>query len=67
MDMSDPAPNCAICYGAPDTCPCESERLAIAVEQAERRRMDEQLARIRYASVHTPAGISTSLKHVSLT
>ncbi|KAJ9640980.1 hypothetical protein H2201_002216 [Coniosporium apollinis] len=45
--MSDPSPNCAICYAPPDTCPCESERLAIAVEQAERRRMDEQLKHIR--------------------
>lgn len=47
----DAAPNCAICNGPSDPeCPCEAERLQIAVKQAENRAMDERLADIRYAS-----------------
>ncbi|KAF2036652.1 hypothetical protein EK21DRAFT_95892 [Setomelanomma holmii] len=44
----DEAPNCAICNApAYPECPCESERLQIAVKQAEQRAMDERLAEIR--------------------
>lgn len=41
-------PNCAIC-NAPSypECPCESERLTIAVRQAEQRALDTRLAEIR--------------------
>ncbi|KAF2757809.1 hypothetical protein EJ05DRAFT_424993, partial [Pseudovirgaria hyperparasitica] len=41
-------PNCAIC-NAPGTpeCPCEADRLKIAVEQAQRRALDPRLAEIR--------------------
>lgn len=55
----DAEPNCAIC-SAPNHagCVCESERLQIALDQAESRAMDARLADIRY--VQTPA----SLQHV---
>lgn len=44
----DEAPNCAICNApAYPECPCESERLQIAVKQAEQRAMDDRLAEIR--------------------
>lgn len=44
----DAAPNCAICNApAYPECPCESERLQIAVKQAEQRAMDERMAEIR--------------------
>ncbi|EMD67972.1 hypothetical protein GGP41_001549 [Bipolaris sorokiniana] len=44
----DAAPNCAICNAPPyPECSCESERLQIAVKQAEQRAMDERLAEIR--------------------
>ncbi|PSN60965.1 hypothetical protein BS50DRAFT_161453 [Corynespora cassiicola Philippines] len=44
----DAAPNCAICNGPSyPECPCESERLQIAVKQAEHRAMEEKLAEIR--------------------
>ncbi|KAF2493428.1 hypothetical protein BU16DRAFT_528731 [Lophium mytilinum] len=44
----DAAPNCAICNApAYPECPCESERLQIAVKQAEARAMDSRLAEIR--------------------
>ncbi|KAL5118861.1 hypothetical protein ACEQ8H_003183 [Pleosporales sp. CAS-2024a] len=44
----DEAPNCAICDApAYPECPCESERLQIAIKQAEQRAMDERLAEIR--------------------
>ncbi|KAF2867008.1 hypothetical protein BDV95DRAFT_468200, partial [Massariosphaeria phaeospora] len=44
----DAAPNCAICNApAYPECPCESERLQIAVKQAEGRAMEEKLAEIR--------------------
>ncbi|KAF2800638.1 hypothetical protein K505DRAFT_228183 [Melanomma pulvis-pyrius CBS 109.77] len=44
----DAAPNCAICNApAYPECPCESERLQIAVKQAEQRAMEEKLAEIR--------------------
>ncbi|KAF2465465.1 uncharacterized protein BDR25DRAFT_239297 [Lindgomyces ingoldianus] len=44
----DTSPNCAICNAPayPD-CPCESERLQIAVKQAEHRVMDAKLTEIR--------------------
>lgn len=43
------APNCAICNApAYPECPCESERLQIAVKQAEQRAMDEKLSELRY-------------------
>ena len=41
-------PRCAICHAPPyPECPCESERLQIAVQQAETRAMDARLAEIR--------------------
>ncbi|KAJ4295123.1 hypothetical protein N0V90_007133 [Kalmusia sp. IMI 367209] len=44
----DAAPNCAICNApAFPECPCESERLQIAVKQAEQRAMEETLTKIR--------------------
>jgi len=44
----DEAPNCAICDAPPyPECPCEAERLQIAIKQAEQRAMDERLAEIR--------------------
>ncbi|KAF2652689.1 hypothetical protein K491DRAFT_604419 [Lophiostoma macrostomum CBS 122681] len=44
----DAAPNCAICNApANPECPCESERLQIAVKQAEHRAMETRLAEIR--------------------
>ncbi|KAF9741408.1 hypothetical protein PMIN03_006909 [Paraphaeosphaeria minitans] len=44
----DAAPNCAICNApAYPECPCESERLQIAVKQAEHRAMEEKLTEIR--------------------
>lgn len=45
----DAEPSCAIC-SAPThaACPCESERLQIALDQAESRAMDNRLAEIRY-------------------
>ncbi|KAF2277180.1 uncharacterized protein EI97DRAFT_375777 [Westerdykella ornata] len=44
----DAAPNCAICNGpAYPECSCESERLQIAVKQAEHRAMEAKLAEIR--------------------
>ncbi|KAF2130432.1 hypothetical protein P153DRAFT_395845 [Dothidotthia symphoricarpi CBS 119687] len=44
----DAAPNCAICNApAYPECPCEAERLQVAVKQAEQRAMDERLADIR--------------------
>lgn len=46
----DAAPNCAICNApAYPECPCESERLQIAVKQAEHRAMEEKLTEIRCA------------------
>jgi hypothetical protein len=51
MEVMDSAPNCAICNApAYPECPCESERLQIAVKQAEHRVMDTKLAEIRYGS-----------------
>src|ERR1051326_3541947 len=47
----DPAPNCAICNApAYPECSCESERLQIAVKQAEKRAMEGRLAEIRLVS-----------------
>ncbi|KAH7135604.1 hypothetical protein B0J11DRAFT_547483 [Dendryphion nanum] len=44
----DASPNCAICNAPADPeCPCESERLQIAVKQAEKRAMEGRLAEIR--------------------
>lgn len=43
----DAAPNCAICNSANPECPCESERLQIAVKQAEQRAMEEKLTELR--------------------
>ncbi|KAF2261960.1 hypothetical protein CC78DRAFT_445818, partial [Lojkania enalia] len=41
-------PNCAICNApAYPECPCESERLQIAVKQAEKRAMEARLDEIR--------------------
>jgi len=46
----DAAPNCAICNApAYPECPCESERLQIAVKQAEQRAMDEKMSELRFA------------------
>ena len=46
----DAVPNCAICSAPPKSaCPCESERLQIAMDQAQARAMDEKLAIIRYS------------------
>jgi hypothetical protein len=45
----DAEPNCAICSAPPKSaCPCESERLQIAMDQAQARAMDDKLAHIRY-------------------
>jgi hypothetical protein len=45
----DVAPNCAICNApAYPECPCEAERLQMAVKQAEQRAMDERMVVIRY-------------------
>lgn len=45
----DAEPNCAICSAPPKSaCPCESERLQIAMDQAQARAMDDKLALIRY-------------------
>ena len=48
----DSLPACAICNkpqsGSELECPCESERLHIAVHQAESRAMKERLSEIRY-------------------
>ena len=55
----DAAPNCAICNApAYPECPCESERLQIAVKQAEQRAMEERMAEIRYTPLLEP--ISTT-------
>ncbi|KAF2178231.1 hypothetical protein K469DRAFT_731721 [Zopfia rhizophila CBS 207.26] len=44
----DTSPNCAICNApANPECPCESERLQIAVKQAEQRAMESRLAEIK--------------------
>lgn len=46
----DPTPNCAICNAPtyPDQdCPCEAERLQVAVQEAEQRFMQMRLAEIR--------------------
>lgn len=44
----DAAPNCAICNApAYPECPCESDRLQIAVKQAEARAMEDRMAEIR--------------------
>ncbi|KAF2739648.1 hypothetical protein EJ04DRAFT_286056 [Polyplosphaeria fusca] len=44
----DAAPNCAICNApAYPECPCESDRLQIAVKQAENRAMETRLDEIR--------------------
>lgn len=49
MYEMDAAPNCAICNAPPyPECSCESERLQLAVKQAEQRAMDDRLAEIRY-------------------
>lgn len=49
MYEMDAAPNCAICNAPPyPECSCESERLELAVKQAEQRAMDERLSEIRY-------------------
>lgn len=46
----DAVPNCAICSAPSHAgCPCESERLQIALDQAEGRAMDHRLDEIRYA------------------
>jgi hypothetical protein len=53
------APSCAICYAPNELdCACESERMHIAVKQAEQRAMDEKLAEIRSAS--RPSGVSAA-------
>jgi hypothetical protein len=45
----DEAPNCAICDApAYPECPCEAERLQIAIKQAEQRAMNERLAEIQF-------------------
>jgi hypothetical protein len=56
------APNCAFCNAPSDPeCPCESERLRIAVRQAEQRAMDERLAEIRFViSIHSRASLLTA-------
>jgi hypothetical protein len=54
----DEVPNCAICNTpAYPECPCESERLKIAVKQAEQRAMDEILCGIRKVSLSMPTGL----------
>jgi len=41
-------PNCAICNAPPQAqCPCEAERLEIAVRQAEHRMLDAMMADVR--------------------
>lgn len=45
----DEAPNCAICNApAYPECPCEADRMQIAVKQAEARIMEDRLSEIRY-------------------
>jgi hypothetical protein len=47
------APNCAICNApAYPECPCESERLQLAVKQAQQRAMNERLGEIRKVSLY---------------
>jgi hypothetical protein len=59
------APSCAICYAPTELdCACESERLHIAVKQAEQRAMDEKLAEIRSAS--RPSGIPLLIEYQRL-
>lgn len=60
----DAEPNCAIC-SAPNHagCLCESERLQIALDQAESRAMDERLAQIRYASHAHPKPLPSYYPH----
>jgi hypothetical protein len=58
----DEAPNCAICDApAYPECPCESERLQVAVKQAEQRAMDMRLAEIRCALLLAPYGLLLTL------
>ncbi|KZF25149.1 hypothetical protein L228DRAFT_265623 [Xylona heveae TC161] len=46
--MSSLVPNCAICNAPPQAqCPCESDGLRIAVQQAEKRIMEPMLDKIR--------------------
>jgi hypothetical protein len=45
----DYEPNCAICGKPPGACPCESERLQIALDQAQSRVIEARLAEMRYA------------------
>jgi hypothetical protein len=48
MEDMDAAPNCAICNAPPyPECTCESERLQLAVRQAEHRAMESKMAEIR--------------------
>lgn len=54
----DAAPNCAICNApANPECPCEAERLQIAVKQAEHRAMETKLAEIRYGALSLHAAM----------
>ena len=55
----DLEPNCAICNSVPvpdSECPCESERLQIAVKKAEQHALNDRLSDIRYviASLSIP-------------
>ena len=51
-ENTDYAPNCAICNEPADIkCECESERLQLAVQAAEKRVMDEKIADIRCVSI----------------
>lgn len=61
------APNCAICNAPADPeCPCESERLQIAVKQAEKRAMDARLAEIRdWVISHARQHILNAFDHLS--
>ncbi|KAF2229926.1 hypothetical protein EV356DRAFT_454888 [Viridothelium virens] len=60
-------PNCAICNApALPECPCESERLTIAVRQAEKRAMDDRLHHIReWVIAHARAQILQSFNTVT--
>ncbi|KAF2749873.1 hypothetical protein M011DRAFT_280525 [Sporormia fimetaria CBS 119925] len=63
------APNCAICNApAYPECPCEAERLQIAVKQAEHRAMEPRLAEIRdWVIAHSRQHILNAFHNLSST
>ncbi|KAF9700055.1 hypothetical protein EKO04_001250 [Ascochyta lentis] len=63
----DAEPNCAICSAPPHSgCLCESERLQIALDQAESRAMDERMAVIRdWVISHARTHIQLAFKRLT--